>query len=153
VKAFLTQYRFNPEAMLDYLELGDEEELHLTPNPIPRGENEVIMEIEEMADILTLSTLTEPDEEREYMLSKPSLPAPPLQRGIYTPSRLTPTSRGHQYHPRKTRHKEPLRSDHDPTNFPISMLSSLLQPCTNFSKFLPFSKKVHSKFKITKRFV
>ena len=35
-KAFLTQYRFNPEAMLDYLELGDEEELHLTPTQSPR---------------------------------------------------------------------------------------------------------------------
>jgi hypothetical protein len=36
--------------------------------------------------------------------------------------------------------REPLRFNHDPTNFPISMLSSLLQPCTNFSNFLLFQK-------------
>jgi hypothetical protein len=36
--------------------------------------------------------------------------------------------------------REPLRFNHDPINFPISMLSSLLQPCTNFSKFLLFQK-------------
>uniref|UniRef100_A0A2N9I3T2 Retrotransposon gag domain-containing protein n=1 Tax=Fagus sylvatica TaxID=28930 RepID=A0A2N9I3T2_FAGSY len=28
------------------------------------------------------------------------------------------TSRRHQYHPRKTRHREPLRFNHDPTNCP-----------------------------------
>uniref|UniRef100_A0A2N9FY45 Uncharacterized protein n=1 Tax=Fagus sylvatica TaxID=28930 RepID=A0A2N9FY45_FAGSY len=49
--------------------------------------------------------------------------------------------------------REPLRFNHDPTNFPISMLSSLLQPCTNFSKIYAFPKNVHNKFKITKRFV
>jgi hypothetical protein len=49
--------------------------------------------------------------------------------------------------------REPLRSDHDPTNFPISMLSSLLQPCTNFPKSMLFQKNVHNKFKITKKFL
>uniref|UniRef100_A0A2N9GGH7 Retrotransposon gag domain-containing protein n=1 Tax=Fagus sylvatica TaxID=28930 RepID=A0A2N9GGH7_FAGSY len=54
---------------------GDEEELHLTPNPVPRGENEVIVEIEEMADIPTLSTLTEPDEEREVHAEQTESPS------------------------------------------------------------------------------
>jgi hypothetical protein len=61
--------------MLDYLELGDEEELHLTPNPVPRRENEVIMEIEEMADISTLSTLTEPNKEREVHAEQTESPS------------------------------------------------------------------------------
>ena len=52
----MTQYRFNPEAMLDYLELGDEEELYLTPDLAPMEKNEVIVEIEGMEKIPTLPT-------------------------------------------------------------------------------------------------
>ena len=36
--------------------------------------------------------------------------------------------------------REPLRFNHDPINFPISMLSSLLQSCTNFPKSMLFQK-------------
>uniref|UniRef100_A0A2N9GM77 Retrotransposon gag domain-containing protein n=1 Tax=Fagus sylvatica TaxID=28930 RepID=A0A2N9GM77_FAGSY len=50
----LLMYRFNPEAMLDYLELGDEEELYLTPDPAPMEKNEVIVEIEGNEEIPTL---------------------------------------------------------------------------------------------------
>ena len=71
--------------MLDYLELGDEEELYLAPNPVPRGENEVIVEIEEMADIPTLATLTEPDEEREIHAEQTKSPnTTTTEREIHT---------------------------------------------------------------------
>ena len=80
--------------MLDYLELGDEEELYLAPNPVPRGENEVIVEIEEMADIPTLATLTEPDEEREIHAEQTKSPnTTTTEREIHA-SRLTPPSAG-----------------------------------------------------------
>ena len=48
--------------------------------------------------------------------------------------------------------REPLRSDHDPTNFPISMLSSLLQPCTNFPKSMLFQKMCIINSKSQKKF-
>ena len=100
------------------------------------------MEIKAMADIPTLSTLTEPDEGREIHAEQTKSPSTTTtEREIHAKHTNPPNNRGHQYHPRKTRHREPLRSDHDPTNFPISMLSSLLQPCTNFSNFYLFPKK------------
>jgi hypothetical protein len=42
--------------MLDYLELGDEEELYLTPDSAPMEKNEMIVEIEGMEEIPTLPT-------------------------------------------------------------------------------------------------
>ena len=49
--------------------------------------------------------------------------------------------------------REPLRSDHDPTNFPISMLSSLLQPSTNFPKSMFFQKMCIINSKSQKEFL
>ena len=70
-KAFFTQYCFNPKAILDYLELGDEEEQYLIPDPIPIGENEMIVKIEEMTDAPVLPTPAKPSIEKDGHAEKP----------------------------------------------------------------------------------
>jgi hypothetical protein len=74
-RAFLTQYHFNTEAIPDYLELGNEEDRYLIPDPSPIEEgSEVIVKIEETIDTPTLPTPTEHDTEEYGHSGKPNTP-------------------------------------------------------------------------------
>ena len=70
-KAFLERYRFNPQAILEYLGLKEDEEPYIIPDP---GVNEVIVKIEEKSDMSSLPALTEEEEEEKEQVKSPPSP-------------------------------------------------------------------------------
>ena len=65
-KAFLKQYRFNTQSILEYLGLKEGEEPYIIPD---LGVNDVIVEIEEKSDMPSLPALIEEEEEKEAKTS------------------------------------------------------------------------------------
>ena len=65
-KAFLKQYRFNTQSILEYLGLTEDKEPYIIPD---LGVNNVIVEIEEKSDMPSLPALIEEEEERQAKTS------------------------------------------------------------------------------------
>jgi hypothetical protein len=65
-KAFLNQYRFYTQSILEYLGLKEEEEPYIIPD---LGVNDVIVKIEEKSDMSSLPALIEEEEEKQAKTS------------------------------------------------------------------------------------